>query len=388
MIGANKFSFAMSSQFSPKDIQIVLLFGGRSTEHEVSVKSARSIYDALRKSGYGVLPIGIAKNGTWVTGDEVTTVLESGETVEVLPSQATLLPVPTQGQLVSLSTNSAPVPLTSAKHAVVFPVLHGSFGEDGTIQGLFELANLPYVGCGVIGAALGMDKVVQKEIFAYHGIPVARFTSTTSHLLAKNVDSEVLRIETYFNGLYPLFTKPANTGSSVGVIKVKNRPALIEALKVSAQFDRKVIIEEGIEGGREIEVSLLGNHEVKASKCGEIIPAAEFYDYEAKYKDSQTQLKIPAELPPGVEERIHAYAITAFKALCLKGLSRADFFLRGTDLWLNEVNTMPGFTSISMYPKMWEATGVSYTKLVQELVQLALEDWQERQQLTTSLGTV
>lgn len=345
-----------------KKIKVAVLFGGRSAEHEVSVVSAKNIIASLNKKKYDVVPIGIDRQGKWhlVSGAKSLT---SGQKYHQLVSQTSSSLEP---------TNVA----RSHKIDVVFPVLHGPFGEDGTIQGLLKLANLPFVGAGVLGSALGMDKEVQKRLLRDASIPVAKFIvlSTVSH-------------EPVLPFGYPVFIKPANLGSSVGVTKVKRAKDLPRAVKKAFQYDQKVLIEEAIEG-REIEVSVLGNEEAIASTVGEVIPQGkhEFYDYEAKYLDENgAKLLIPAKLSPGLVKKIQQTAIAAYKALCCKGMARVDMFLtKKGKVYVNEINTIPGFTNISMYPKLWEASGLPQTKLLDKLITLALDRFKKESKLQTS----
>jgi len=365
-------------------INLILLLGGRSTEHEVSVKSARSIYNALDPKKYNVIPVGITKEGRWIQGESVTKTLMSGEAVVKTDNAATILPDPTVNTLVSLNGKRG-IQSGESVH-IIFPVLHGSYGEDGTIQGLLELANIPYVGCGVLSSALGMDKVKQKEIFRQYGIPVVPYLWFGVHTWKR--DRNMLRnaIASTFHGIYPLFVKPPNSGSSVGVSKAHNEKELIKGIDAAFMYDTKVLIEQGMEGVSEIEVSVLGNHEPKASVCGEIIPKAEFYDYDAKYVRKDTDVRIPADLPPELSTKVRQMACDAFMALDGAGMARVDFFVNKTtgQIWVSEVNTIPGFTEISMYPKLWEYSGVGYTELVDTLVSLGIESWKEKQTIKRS----
>jgi D-alanine-D-alanine ligase len=365
-------------------INVLIIFGGKSTEHEVSVRSARSIYNALDPEKYRVIPVGIAKNGAWVKGETVQKVLESGSRIEEIADRTAILPDPNSRQLVNLSHN-----LPAGKSGnidVVFPVLHGPLGEDGTIQGLLELANLPYVGCGVLASALGMDKVLQKEIMIQNQIPVVDYYWFTKSAWQKNQPEILANIKTRFKDKFPLFVKPPNSGSSVGVSKVRSQNELIKAIDTASLYDRKILVEQGIEGAREIETSVLGNDNPEVSVCGEIRPKAEFYDYDAKYTRDDTDLVIPADLTPELSHKVRDIARRAFLAIDGAGMVRADFFVNSKTgrVWLNELNTIPGFTSISMYPKLWEKSGVTFTELVDRLITLARERWQEKQKLKTS----
>jgi D-alanine-D-alanine ligase len=365
-------------------INLILLLGGRSTEHEVSVRSARSIYNALDPKKYSVIPVGITKEGRWMQGADVTKTLKSGGIVQKTNDAATILPDPTVGTLVSLNTKRG---MTRGEAVnVVFPVLHGSYGEDGTIQGLLELANIPYIGCGVLASAIGMDKVKQKEVFRQYGIPVVPYLWFGTHTWKDQKDMLLKAIASTFHGTYPLFVKPPNSGSSVGITKAHNEKELIRGIDAASSYDTKVMIEQGIEGASEIEVSVLGNHTPKASVCGEIIPKAEFYDYDAKYVRDDTELRIPAELSEELSTKVRQIASDAFMAIDGAGMARVDFFVnkKTGQIWVNELNTIPGFTDISMYPKLWEYSGIPYTELVDTLISLALETWKEKQTVKRS----
>lgn len=363
----------MTAHSSPRKLRIAVLFGGRSGEHDVSLMSARSVVSALDPERYEVVQVGITLDGNWLTGSNALEAFENGKHTElnrvILPGDPAFdaalyeLRITDRGELLH-------------KHAdidVFFPVLHGPFGEDGTIQGLFEMADVAYVGAGVAGSAVGMDKAIFKDVMRANGIPLVESALILRGEIEKDMDSVVAKAEAL--GSYPLFTKPANLGSSVGISKCMNRSDLAEGLMDAARFDRRIIIENGIKNVREIEVSVLGNEDPRASVCGEILPSREFYSYESKYIDGTSGLLIPAPLPQDVAEKIREYAIRAYKAIDCAGLARADFFVeKDTNrIYLNELNTIPGFTSISMYPKLWQASGVTYAELVDRLIQLALE---------------
>jgi len=368
------------SSGKPK-IRVGVIFGGRSGEHEVSLVSARGIMAALDKNKYEVIPIGITKEGRWIAGGDPLAALK-GEQAEAA-HQTALLGDPTQRGLIP---SEAARGLDSAHRVemdVVFPALHGPYGEDGTVQGLLELADVAYVGAGVLGSALGMDKVVMKDVFKAHGLPIADYLAyKRSELDRRQIEIEN-EIEEQFG--YPCFVKPANLGSSVGITKVHDRTELGPALQLAASYDRKIVVEQGI-NAREIECSVLGNDDPVASVLGEVIPSREFYSYEAKYIDDCSQLVIPANLPQDLTERIQNLAVRAFLATDCAGMARVDFLVdRETlDAYVSELNTIPGFTPISMYPKLWEASGVSYPELIDRLVQLALERHQEKQRTLTS----
>ncbi len=354
-----------------------VLFGGRSGEHEVSLVSSTSIIDALVTSGFEVIPIGISKEGRWYTGDGVMDFLKGKESFgEVHP--AILLP-DAEGGLLRWNEGREEVMLD-----VVFPVLHGPFGEDGTVQGLLELSGVPYVGCGVLASSLAMDKAVSKELFKARGLNVAECVWFSSERWEKDEERIVKEIEGRID--YPLFVKPANMGSSVGVFKVHDRNELSDAVPAAAEYDRKVVVEAGIMDAMEIEVSILGNDDPLASVPGEIVPSNEFYDYDAKYVDGKSKEKIPADLPEPISKKVREMAVEAFKAVDGAGLSRVDFLVTRKDheIFLNEINTIPGFTSISMYPKLWEATGIPYAELVSRLIELALERGRVKEKLLTS----
>src|SRR6267154_2176818 len=377
-------------------LRVGILFGGRSGEHEVSLLSAASVLNAIDKDKYEVVPIGITKDGRWLTagdaenllqgklvieprhlraGDPELTqpaaVLARGEAVVVPPE-----PVHRQSGLVPFQTDAA-LTRRAADRAinvdVIFPVLHGTFGEDGTIQGLLELADIAYVGAGVLGSAAGMDKDIMKSLFRAAGLPIVRHVT----VLRGDWESAPKKVEKLVesNLKYPVFVKPANLGSSVGISKAHDRKELGPAIDEAAKFDRKIVIEEGVGGkknkAREIECSVLGNDKPAASVAGEIVPSTEFYDYSAIYLDEGSQLIIPAKLTKSEAKRVQELAIAAFRAVDCSGLARVDFLMdpKSRKIYLNEINTMPGFTSISMYPKLWAASGVAYPELIHRLIQ-------------------
>jgi len=363
-----------------KKIRLGIIFGGRSAEHEVSLMSARSVLQAINKEKYDVTLIGISKAGKWIAGHDPLKALAAGNLTEM--SEAALLGEPGKRELLVLDHGGKPgeraVQLSSiAELDVIFPLLHGPYGEDGTMQGLLELADLPYVGAGVLGSALAMDKGVCKEVLRANGIPVVDWLMALRVEIEHDPETVARRAEAKF--AYPIFTKPANLGSSVGVVKAHNRAELMAGLKESARYDRRVLVERGL-NPREIEVSVLGNDDPIASVPGEIIPRREVYDYQAKYFDENSELVIPAAISPQTAERARDYAVRAFKAIDGAGLARVDFLLDkdSGELYLNEINTIPGFTQISMYPKLWEASGLSYGDLIDRLVELALERQAEK----------
>jgi D-alanine-D-alanine ligase len=366
-----------------KKIRVAVIFGGRSGEHEVSLVSARGIMEAMDKDKYEVLPIGITKEGQWIASGDPMRALQSGMT-EGGSKPAALLGDPSQRGLIRLEEQGKGLQAARLTEVdVVFPVLHGPYGEDGTVQGLLDLANLPFVGAGVLGSALGMDKIVQKTVLRAHGLPVADFMSILRKEWEREPEAVIGRIMETLG--CPCFVKPANLGSSVGISKAHNPEELPAALNEAARYDRKILVEEAIDA-REIEVSVLGNDEPMASVLGEIIPCNEFYDYEAKYIADNSQLLIPAPTSDKVKRRIQELAVQAYKAIDCAGMARADFFLeRVTNrIFVNELNTIPGFTPISMYPKLWEASGISYSELIDRLIELALERHQDKSRSETS----
>jgi len=378
----------MTKKHTKKKLRVGILFGGRSGEHEVSLLSAASILKSIDRTKYDVIPIGINKQGQWLAPTEAENLL-AGETK----------PAPIQPKSKSLQLNASAeiaqaTPLTQSLD-VIFPVLHGTFGEDGTIQGLLELADIAYVGSGVLGSATGMDKTVMKQLFAAAGLPQTPHVNLLRTEWTADPKRCIKHIEK--NLTYPIFVKPANLGSSVGISKVHDRSELTPAMDLAASFDRKLIIEQGVGGPnakpRELEVSVLGNDSPEASVVGEIVPGAEFYDYNAKYHSAASIPIIPADITEAQSNQIRKMAIAAFRACDCAGLARVDFLMepstqskRGKTkparIYLNEINTMPGFTSISMYPKLWQATGLPYKQLIDKLISLAIERHREKQ-LTT-----
>jgi D-alanine-D-alanine ligase len=389
-----------------KKLRVGILFGGRSGEHEVSLLSAASVLHAIDKEKYEVVPIGITKEGRWLTagdaqnllagksasspqthlraGDPETTpaaaVLAQGEAVVVPPE-----PVNRERGLVPFQSDAGLARRASDRAInvdVIFPVLHGTFGEDGTIQGLLELADIPYVGAGVLGSAAGMDKDVMKSLFFAAGIPIVKHVT----ILRSAWEKEPKKVQKLIEGKlkYPVFVKPANLGSSVGISKAHDRKELRPAIEEAGKFDRKIVIEQGVGGkknkAREIECSVLGNDEPSASVPGEIVPGKEFYDYTAKYLDEGSQLIIPAKLTKSETKKVQELAVKAFQAVDCSGLARVDFLMdpKTRKIFLNEINTMPGFTSISMYPKLWGASGLPYADLIDRLIQFGIERHQDK----------
>ncbi|REK74895.1 D-alanine--D-alanine ligase [Paenibacillus paeoniae] len=376
--------------------KVGLVYGGKSGEHEVSLQTAFAVMREFDYNQYEIKPFYITKQGEWRSGE---TFLAAPESVESLRfgdvqgatsshslaplfsalDQSALTALPAAGQA-KISGQPAVTEQRSESVDVMFPLLHGTFGEDGTIQGLFEMANVPYVGAGVLASAVGMDKIMMKKVFAQEGLPQCIYRHFNRTQWEKDASFFVMECEISLG--YPCFIKPANLGSSVGVSKARNREELIAAVNYAFQFDRKVIVEEFVDA-REIEVSVLGNDEAKASLPGEIAPSNEFYDYKAKYIDGKSTMAIPAELSPELTESAREMAVRAFQAIDGSGLSRVDFFLRKEDnqLLINEVNTLPGFTPFSMYPLLWRETGVSYKELLSTLIHLALERHRDKQRI-------
>ncbi|MBB5318783.1 D-alanine--D-alanine ligase [Tunturibacter empetritectus] len=382
-----------TSKPSPKKLRVGILFGGRSGEHEVSLLSAASILKSIDQSKYEVIPIGITKQGQWLTSAAAQHLL-AGNTkpAPIQKKRAT-----TESIELRASANLAQQNGSLAQSLdVIFPVLHGTFGEDGTIQGLFELADIAYVGSGVLGSATGMDKSAMKQLFAAAGLPQTPHVNLLRSEWKADAKRCIKRIEKKLD--YPVFVKPANLGSSVGISKVHDRSELAPAMDLAASYDRKLIIEQGVGGPgakpRELEVAVLGNDSPEASVVGEIVPGAEFYDYNAKYHSDTSIPIIPAKLSKSESKQIREMAIAAFRACDCAGLARVDFLMdpavvnkKGREskparIYLNEINTMPGFTSISMYPKLWEATGMPYRQLIDRLIALAAERHEEKQQTT------
>jgi len=357
-----------------KKLHVAVIFGGRSGEHDVSLMSARSVLSVLDVNKYEVTQIGITREGVWLTGENVLEKFENNKTDELLP--VIVSPDPSEIGIYYLEGISGLRKWSDVD--VFFPVLHGTFGEDGTIQGLFELADVAYVGAGVVGSSVGMDKGIFKEVMRANDIPVVESVLVLRSEIENDVDAVIEKAEKI--SAYPLFAKPANLGSSVGVTKCHNRSDMQEGLMEAASFDRRVLIERGVGNAREIEVSVLGNDDPVASICGEVLPSREFYSYESKYIDGTSGLQIPAEIPAETTEQIRDYAVRAYKLIDGAGMARVDFFVeRDTNrIYLNELNTIPGFTKISMYPKLWQASGLPYHKLVDRLIELALERKAER----------
>jgi len=386
-----------------KKLRVGVIYGGRSGEHEVSVASAASIIKHLDRTRYDPVPIRIEKDGRWTLADKPPSVIKAADVIETARLQAarptrpgreahivahpgddTVLTIERRdGGAVTEQGTSAVV--TGLGLDVIFPVLHGPYGEDGTVQGLLELANVPYVGAGVLGSAVGMDKAVMKQLFAACGLPQVKYLVTIRREWERDGAGITARVERELG--YPVFVKPANLGSSVGISKARNGTELAEAVRTAAEFDRKIVIEAAVPQAREIEVAVLGNDDPEASIAGEIVPSREFYDYEAKYLDEGSQPLIPAPITEAQMAEVRRMAIAAYRAVDCAGMARVDFLMNGDTgaLFLNEVNTIPGFTTISMYPKLWEATSLPYAELIDRLIALALDRHGEKQQLRTSI---
>ena len=363
-----------------KKLRVGVIFGGRSGEHEVSLRSAESVINAMDKTRYEVVPIAITKEGRWLISGNAAALLPDAVMSSNSHQQVAIIGDPTRRGLTRIDSES---PTSSESLDAVFPVLHGTYGEDGTIQGLLEMAGVPYVGCGVLASANGMDKVVMKQLFQHAGLTIIDYLWFLRSTWEEKTEEIIKRITRSLG--FPVFVKPANLGSSVGISKASTKDELRAAVNDAARYDRKVVVERAVEG-REIEVSILGNENPIASLPGEIITGHEFYDYEDKYIDTASRTDVPAKLPKKIIDRIQRDAIRAFQAIDGSGLARVDFFVeRKTNrVIINEINTMPGFTSISMYSKMWEASGISYSELIDKLIELAIERHRDKSRNLTS----
>jgi D-alanine-D-alanine ligase len=384
-----------------KRLRIGVLYGGRSGEHEVSLASAAAVFANLDRTRYEPVAIRIEKDGRWALADKPPLATSAAEVIEQSRVEAArqirtgrevhLVSRPSEETILSIkrAPEASPEPteasVTGLHLDVIFPVLHGPYGEDGTIQGLLELANVPYVGAGVAASAVGMDKALMKVLFSAHGLPVCDYQVVLRREWERQRDTIAADLERRLR--FPMFVKPANLGSSVGISKAKDQAGLREAMDVAGAYDRKIIVEAAVPNAREIECGVLGNDEPQTSVPGEVIPSREFYDYEAKYLDEGSKTVVPADLSAPVADEIRRLSVAAFQAIDCAGMARVDFLLSrpGGAIVLNEVNTIPGFTTISMYSKMWEASGVSYPALIDRLVELALERHAAKQQLRTSL---
>jgi D-alanine-D-alanine ligase len=353
-------------------LTIGVIFGGKSFEHEVSLVSARSIIKGLKNIGYRIKLFGIDKNGKWLVGKRVEELLKGRGVKE--------LKIKNKKLKIDLAVLRA-----IEKVDVFFPVLHGVFGEDGTMQGFLEIIDKPYVGAGVLASACGMDKVIQKLIFKVNNLPVPEFISFYPSDILRRLEGNELTKKIEKKIGYPCFVKPANSGSSVGISKVKNKKELIKAIKIASQYDQKILVEKAIKNVREIEVSVLGNQKPIASLPGEIIPSREFYDYQAKYIDGLSKTIVPAKLSPNLVKKFQNLAISAYQAIGCQGMARVDFLMdqKTKKIYLSEINTIPGFTQISMYPKLWQASGISFVSLLKELIKFALESYREKKRLKT-----
>ena len=383
-----------------KRLRVGVLYGGRSGEHEVSLASAAAVISNLDRARYEPVPIRIEKDGRWALADRPPTAVSAAEVIEqsrlesVRPTrggrEVHLMARPSEETILSIDRgrprgDEGTAVVTGLNLDCIFPVLHGPYGEDGTIQGLLELANVPYVGAGVLASAVGMDKALMKVVFAASGLPVCPYRVVLRNVWARRRDEVAAEVEAAL--FYPMFVKPANLGSSVGISKAKDRASLLEAMDLAGAFDRKIVVEAAVPDAREIECAVLGNDAPEASVAGEVVPSREFYDYEAKYIDDGSKIFIPADLDAATAEEIRRLSIAAFQAIDCAGMARVDFLVaRGSGaVFVNEVNTIPGFTTISMYSKLWAATGLAYPVLLDRLLALALERHAEKQQLRTSV---
>src|SRR5512139_3211291 len=362
-----------------KRLRVGVIFGGKSAEHEVSLNSAQNVMRALDKNKYEVVPIGISKEGQWLLRGDPLQVLTGGQTSlpKLLESGYQIVDDLSTGREVIPGSHAASLPDVD----VIFPVLHGPFGEDGTVQGLLELADIPYVGAGVMSSAVGMDKAAMKDLFRSHDLPTPKYLVFKRHEWEHTPDRVAEAVAREIG--YPCFVKLANMGSSVGVTKAHQAAELAHAMSEATRYDRKILVEHAVPDAREIECSVLGNDEPIVSVPGEIVPGHEFYDYEAKYLDESSQLLIPAPIDLALTKRVRDLSLKAFVALDCAGMARVDFLLSRTtgELYLSEINTIPGFTRISMFPKLWEASGVSYSELIDRLIQLALEHHADKQRV-------
>ncbi len=363
-----------------KKTRVGVIYGGRSGEHEVSLASAAAVFQNLDPDKYEAVPIRIEKDGRWALPDRAPKVMKAADVI-----QGKQVDEPSAKEIQLAARPATQTLISGVDLDVVFPVLHGPYGEDGTVQGLLELANVPYVGAGVLASAVGMDKAVMKLVFAAKGLSICDYEVVFKHDWQRDEHAIMHRVASRLG--FPVFVKPANLGSSVGISKAKHSVELRAAITFAAQFDRKIVVEAAVPNAREIECAVLGNDEPQASAPGEVIPSREFYDYEAKYLDEGSRTDVPAKLSEQQAAEIRALAIDAFKAIDCAGMARVDFLLaRDTGvLYLNEVNTIPGFTTISMYSKMWEASGLSYPQLIDRLIALAIERHAAKQQLRTTM---
>jgi D-alanine-D-alanine ligase len=376
-----------------KKLRVGVIYGGRSGEHEVSLASAAAVFANLDPARYDAVAIRIGKDGRWTLPDRPPSLVSAADVIQAGANEppetaieAHVAARPGADTLITIDRKRLQQPVVAGLSLdVVFPVLHGPYGEDGTVQGLLELANVPYVGAGVLASAVGMDKAAMKLVFAARGLPICDYEVVLTRAWLRDERGVMSAIATKLG--FPVFVKPANLGSSVGISKAKHATELRAAMHLAAKFDRKIVVEAAVPRAREIECAVLGNDEPEASVPGEIIPSREFYDYEAKYIDDASKVIIPAALSEAQTEEVRALAIAAYKAIDAAGMARVDFLLAGDSgvLYLNELNTIPGFTTISMYAKMWAASGLSYRALLDRLIALAIERHAEKQQLRTSV---
>ena len=352
--------------------RVAVIFGGRSGEHEVSVVSGRNIIEAINRDLYEVIPVGITKEGKWLTGENTIEAFQNGDYSGL--TEVSLNATSGSGELVHRTHGE----YEAVNVDVFFPALHGPYGEDGTIQGLFEMANVPYTGCGVLASSVGMDKLISKALWEQAGLPVIPYIGTTKKTWIDSREEVIHRVELELG--YPLFVKPSNMGSSVGITKVKSRAELGPAIDLACEFDHRILIEKGL-NVRELECAVLGNEEPQAARVGEVIVGGEFYDYKDKYIDGKSRTQVPADIPSSMEKEIREMAIKAYKVLDGSGLARVDTFYdkESKGLYLNEINTLPGFTKISMYPQMWKASGVSYPELIHKIIQFGFERYKAKQ---------
>ena len=378
-----------------KKLRVGVIYGGRSGEHDVSIASAAAVIQNLDRERYQPIPIRIEKDGRWLIADRPPISASAADVIEQSRGHAAprigrggreahLLAHPGEEQIMTIERGSSPT-ITGLELDVVFPVLHGPYGEDGTVQGLLELANIPYVGCGVLASAVGMDKAAAKLVFAARGLPQVKYLVVRRSAWRSDPAGHTAAVSAELG--YPVFVKPANLGSSVGISKVKRGEELAAAMDLAAEFDRKIVVEAAVPNVREIEIAVLGNDEPIVSEPGEIVPSREFYDFEAKYLDDTSQSIIPARLSADLTAEVKRLAVEVFRSMDCAGMARVDFLLdqETQQLFVNEINTIPGFTTISMYSKMWEASGVPYPALLDRLIALARERHAEKQQLRTSL---
>src|SRR5256886_12824107 len=375
-----------------KKLRVGVIYGGRSGEHEISLASAAAVFQNLDPERYESIPIRIEKDGRWARARRPPALVSAGDVIRANKSELTdqareahLVAHPGGDTLMTIDRRDDGAAVAGLALDVVFPVLHGPYGEDGTVQGLLELANVPYVGAGVLASSVGMDKAAMKLVFAARKLPICDYDVVLKRDWQRDARAVMNRIVKQLG--FPVFVKPANLGSSVGISKAKHASELRDAIEFAAQFDRKIVVEAAVPSAREIECAVLGNDEPEAAVPGEILPSREFYDYEAKYLDEASKTVIPAELTKNMTDEVRNLAVAAFKAIDCAGMARVDFLLAGDSgiLYLNELNTVPGFTTISMYSKMWEASGVTYAQLLDRLIALAIERHAEKQQLRTSM---